>query len=82
MAKRKTDRKKLTYWQGVLDRNAAAYEDELRKMDDRETLYKGDKRITPMVRGERVKKAAHVRNICSELIEAQIDSNKIGRAHV
>lgn len=75
MAKRKTDRKKLTYWQGVLDRNAAAYEDELRKMDDRETLYKGDKRITPMVRGERVKKAAHVRNICSELIEAQIDSN-------
>lgn len=69
-----TGKEKLRFWQERLAKNETAYSDELDKMDRRESLYKGDNRIEALVDGDKTTKTPHVRNICSELIEAQIDS--------
>lgn len=66
---------KLRLWQERLKTNEGAYAGELGKMDGREALYAGTKELRPIVQGDRKTKAAHVRNICAELIEAQVDSN-------
>ena len=71
----KIDRKKLHMWQDRLALNENAYLPELERMDRREELYAGDDRIDPVTRGERKTRTPHVRNICTELIEAEIDSN-------
>ena len=65
---------RLTLWQNRLRTNEAAYQDELAKMDHREALYLGDKSIIPLTRDDRKRRAVHVRNICAELVEAQVDS--------
>ncbi len=75
MAKRKTDKAKLALWQSRLSVNQAAYADELALMDRREDLYKGARDISPIVSGEKKDKTPHVRNICAELIESQINSS-------
>lgn len=69
----KNDR--LIQWQQRLRDNEAAYQEELGKMDRREALYLGDRSLRNIVVGERKTKAVHVRNICAELVEAQVDSN-------
>lgn len=66
---------KLRLWQERLEKNESAYEGEYAKMDAREALYAGSSTLRPMVTGERRKKTPHVRNLCAELIEAQIDSS-------
>lgn len=73
----KKDKDKLRLWQGRLERNASAYADVAARMDKREKLYSGthevDKKI---VEGdENYVAARHVRNICAEAIESQIDSS-------
>lgn len=71
----KTDKNKLRLWQERLSKNETAYKGETDLMDDREAFYKGNDEIKPLVRDARKKKTPHVRNICAELIEAQVDSN-------
>ena len=71
----KKDREKLAMWQERLARAESAYAAELGRMDEREALYAGDRSLRPIVAGERKERAAHVRNLCAELIEAQVDSN-------
>ena len=66
---------KLIMWQGRLRTSESAYSDELEKMDHREKLYEGQRKIKQIVKGERTTEAVHVRNVCSELVEAQVDSN-------
>lgn len=70
-----TDR--LHLWQERLGRNSANYEEWYARMDERERLYQGSRRTTPLVNRARRDNAEtpHVRNICAELIEAQVDSN-------
>ena len=68
-------KEKLRLWQGRLARNESAYEGERGRMDGREALYRGENGIRPIVQGERTKKTPHVRNICAELIEAQVSSS-------
>lgn len=68
----KTD--KLKMWQDRLTQNESAYGPELAKMDKRERLYKGDRRLRDIVVGEVKTEAVHVRNIVAELVEAQVDS--------
>jgi hypothetical protein len=75
MADKKTDRQKLRMWQERLSKNQAAFDGEVAKMDAREELYRGSDALRAMVRGDRKEKTPHVRNICAELIEAQVDSN-------
>ena len=70
----KKDKDKLRTWQDRLATNEAAYNDELEKMEQRERLYKGDRKLREIVKGETKTTAVHVRNIVAELIESQVDS--------
>ena len=74
MAK-KVNRERLELWQDRLAKNDSAYSSETAQMDRREALYKGSRSIRGLVKDDRTKKAVHVRNICAELIESQVDSN-------
>lgn len=74
MAK-KQDKSKLRLWQERLKANETAYAAETARMDQREALYTGTKTLRPMVPEDAKTTAAHVRNICAELIEAQADSS-------
>ena len=73
--KKNIDKQKLRLWQERLAKNQTAYDGEVSKMDNREALYRGANTMRAIVTGERKTKTAHVRNICSELIESQVDSN-------
>ena len=65
----------LSLWQQRLDRNESAYEARLADMDRRERAYKGTRELIARVAGDRKKKAAHVRNLTAEIIEAQVNSS-------
>ena len=71
------NRDRLRLWQDRLARNDSQYENWYALMDERERLYQGSRYIFPLVNKYRPSnaKTPHVRNICSELIEAQVDSN-------
>ena len=69
------DEKRLRLWQERLSVNESAYEDEEARMAQREALYMGSHTITPIVEKDEKDETPHVRNICAELIEAQVDSN-------
>ena len=75
MGEAEVSNKKLDLWQGRLRRNDAAYSAEEARMDRREELYQGSDHIAPLTDKARKKKTPHVRNICAELIESQVDSN-------
>ena len=71
------NREKLEMWQERFGRAKAAYDGELSKMDQREELYRGSNEIRGLTRNAKKNEKAttpHVRNICAELIEAQVDS--------
>ncbi len=65
---------RLKLWQERLSKNMAAYEGELARMDRREEIYRGSAALESMTPGDRKRRTAHVRNLSSELIEAQVDS--------
>lgn len=66
--------KDLELWQERLKRSERAYEEQLAKMSRREATYQGDRTLIARVQGDRKRKAAHVRNLTAELIEAQVNS--------
>ena len=67
---------RLFFWQEKMAEAESFYEEERLKMNRREELYRGDHRLTVMDPEDRCKrKTPHVRNICMELIESQVDSN-------
>ena len=70
----KTDRKKLQMWQERLGKAQSAYEDVLAEMDEREQIYRGEHDLHPQIKHQQVMATTHVRNIASELVEAQVDS--------
>ena len=72
---KKRDKDRLRLWQDRLGRANAAYDPELSKMDGREELYQGCSRIRPIVCTARKRETPHVRNLCAELVESQVDSN-------
>ena len=71
---------KLDYWKEWLGRNEAALGDEMRKMDEREALYRGEVReIAPLTprdtkKNGQYRKASHVRNIIAENIESEVSA--------
>lgn len=71
----KRDNARLEMWQDRLARAESAYSAVTEKFDHRERLYRGERNIKAMTRDDREAKAPHVRNICAEIIEAQIDSS-------
>lgn len=72
---KKQNEQKLRLWKERLSINESAYEDEEARMTQREALYMGSHTITPIVERDEKNETPHVRNICAELIEAQVDSN-------
>lgn len=64
----------LGYWQDQLEKDRAARGDEYQKMNQREALYAGSKKILTQ-EGTAAKDANNVRNIVFELIESEVDSN-------
>lgn len=72
---KRKDKAKLRMWQDRLKTNEAAYESELKRMDRREELYLGSDELRAMVKSERRRTTPHVRNICGEIVEAQVSSS-------
>ena len=72
---KKTD--KLDLWKRRLRANDTAYSAEEARMDGREALYRGSDEIRPIVAKDRAREreTPHVRNLCAEMIESQVDSN-------
>jgi hypothetical protein len=75
LGKKKNNTEKLELWQARYSRNKTAYEKELNRMDHREALYRGTKDIKGAPDANKVKPAAHVRNVVAELIESQVSSS-------
>lgn len=73
--KRKQDKEKLRLWQDRMARNESAYEDQVARMDEREELYAGTRKLRPIVKGERTVQTAHVRNLVAEIIESEVSSS-------
>ncbi len=71
---KKTDREKLELWQKRLEDNQRRFDSQAGQMDQREQLYGGARQLTAVVPGEKRRSTPHVRNLCAELIEAQVDS--------
>ena len=71
---RRKDFDRLRMWQERFARNQTAYAPQIERMQGREKLYKGDTAIREIVRNDKTTTASHVRNLCAELIEAQVDS--------
>lgn len=71
------NKERLQLWKKRLGDNDARYSTETALMDEREALYQGSRRITPIVGTARPdnSRTPHVRNICAELIESQVDSS-------
>lgn len=71
------NKERLALWQGRLEQNDIRYEAERHKMDRREALYLGSRATNPLVSTARFTntQTPHVRNICAELIESQVDSS-------
>lgn len=68
---------KLRIWQERLEQSDAAMSAEVIRMDQRERLYAGSRRLNPMVSGDqhpKGKETPHVRNIVFENIESMVSS--------
>ena len=69
---------RLDYWRGVVERDKSAWALERGKMDWREELFSGTKRMTPTCKAEEKLKnqleCYHVRNVIAENIESMVDS--------
>lgn len=75
----KDNRDKLELWQRRLAESGAAFSGEDARMDRRERLYAGDRKLRPLVPGDHKpdggpKQTSHVRNIIFENIESQVSS--------
>lgn len=72
--RKRTKEEKLNMWQERHKKALAAYRDELDEMDEREKLYAGSERIHQIVCRDFKKITKHVRNICAEIVESQVNS--------
>lgn len=75
--KAKTNKVRLELWQKRLSQSNTFFSPEVEKMDRRERIYNGDRKLTPLVPGEKTdgpKETSHVRNIVFENIESQIST--------
>ena len=65
---------KLKMWQDRLSHNQSRWDDIAQRFDEREALIDGTQVVKACVPDDTVEKTPHVRNICFELIEAQVDT--------
>ena len=69
------DNKKLEKWKKTVAFDESAYNEQLTKFDERDSLYKGNRTISRIIENQKITITYHLRNIVAELIEAQVDSN-------
>lgn len=78
MAQKKAN-EKLLEWQRKFNHNKTRYEDALSRMEEREELYRGGRKLKPLTEKDNGSdgslKTPHVRNIIAENIESQVNSN-------
>jgi hypothetical protein len=78
MAQKKAN-EKLLEWQRKFNHNKTRYEDALSRMEEREELYRGGRKLKPLTEKDTGKNGSlqtpHVRNIIAENIESQVNSN-------
>ena len=75
---------KLDIWQQRLADSDVAWKPETDRMDHREHLYNGDRKIRPLVTGDTQadggqENTPHVRNVVFENIESQVSAAAAGR---
>lgn len=68
------DKNKLAMWKERLAKNKEAYSSELSRMVKREQLYKGEREVSPVAKGDKRRQASHVYNLISEIVESQVDT--------
>lgn len=70
--------RRLEYWRPIVERDKAAWAPERDKMDQREALFAGTKKMQPIIEAEVPKADSlvcyHVRNVVAENIESMVDS--------
>lgn len=71
---------KLETWQKRLAESDNAYSPHVERMDEREAIYNGRRKLSPLVPGDEKKcggfrETSHVRNVVFENIESQVNSN-------
>lgn len=67
---------KLSLWQNRLLQSNTDWSEEVTRMDRREALYKGNRKLKPVVKGDKHDdKTPHVRNIVFENIESCVSSS-------
>ncbi len=69
------DKNKLRMWQDRLHHNESKWSEFSDKFDEREALVKKSDKVRKCCEGDRAEKTFHVRNICFELIESQVDTS-------
>lgn len=71
----------LRHWQEIIQADESAYSAEIQKMEERERIFQGERKIRPVLEGDEITETPYVRNFAAELIECQIDST-IPQPHV
>jgi hypothetical protein len=69
------DKEKLELWKGRLGQAESEFSAESARFDDRERMYKGRRDTKGLTRDDKDGETVHVRNLCMELIESQVDSS-------
>lgn len=73
--KKKQNREKLQLWQGRLARGQAAYDSEGYDFTTAHAYYEGSYKTIPGVAGGKEREVTVLRNICDEIVEAQVSSS-------
>lgn len=68
----KKDQLTLERWQKKYKKAKAAYEPQKTRFNDREELYRGSRKLTPVLDDQTRQETPYVRNIVAEIIEAQV----------
>lgn len=70
-----TENKKLELWKQRKDQAESALAADEARYDEREKMYRGRRHTRGLTRDDKDGETVHVRNICMELIESQVDSS-------
>ena len=66
---------RLEMWKERVERSNTAYSDDKTKMDEREEIYRGRKKIDQIIEDDVVTETSCTWNIVYEIIETEVDSN-------
>lgn len=74
------EKTRLTIWQQRRARADSDYSEENKRMDERETLYKGKRKIKPLVKGDHQKdgtlnETPHINNLVFENVESMVSTS-------